>query len=112
MIGGGITGIDGLVGCMRNITIDGIYLPPSDWKEEMISHPDDIAIESCYVTDRCNPNPCEHGGVCKQVCPLVQCFRQEGANPLINENKHAKEVKQTHNHGLLKFFLAVSWSLV
>ena len=82
MIGGGITGIDGLVGCMRNITIDGIYLPPSDWKEEMISHPDDIAIESCYVTDRCNPNPCEHGGVCKQVCPLVQCFHQGGGQSL------------------------------
>ena len=73
MVGGGIYGTAGFIGCMRNITIDGIYLPPSDWKEEALSSVDDIAIESCYVTDRCNPNPCEHGGVCKQNADEFYC---------------------------------------
>ena len=73
MIGGGIYGAPGFIGCMRHITIDGNYKLPSDWKDEEISSRDDIVLESCHVTDRCTPNPCEHGGVCKQNSDEFYC---------------------------------------
>ena len=50
MIGGGIYGSAGFIGCMRHITIDGNYKLPSDWKDEEISSRDDIVLESCHVT--------------------------------------------------------------
>jgi len=73
MIGGGIYGSAGFIGCMRHITIDGNYKLPSDWKDEEISSRDDIVLESCHVTDRCTPNPCEHAGVCKQNSDEFYC---------------------------------------
>ena len=65
-IGGGLYGHTGFIGCMRRIVIDGQYKPPTSWKmgEEIMD--EDVIIDSCGMTDRCNPNPCEHGGVCKQ----------------------------------------------
>ena len=65
-IGGGLYGHAGFIGCMRRIVIDGQYKPPTSWKmgEEIMD--EDVIIDSCGMTDRCNPNPCEHGGVCKQ----------------------------------------------
>ena len=73
MIGGGIYGEAGFIGCMRHITIDGNYKLPSDWKDQEISSRDDIVLESCHVTDRCTPNPCEHAGVCKQNSDEFYC---------------------------------------
>ena len=58
---------------MRHITIDGNYKLPSDWKDQEISSRDDIVLESCHVTDRCTPNPCEHAGVCKQNSDEFYC---------------------------------------
>jgi hypothetical protein len=34
---------------------------------------DDLAFDSCLVTDRCSPNPCEHGGVCRQNSEEFYC---------------------------------------
>ena len=73
MIGGGIYGEDGFIGCMRHITIDGNYKLPSDWKETEYSSLDDIVLESCQALDRCTPNPCEHGGICKQNSEEFYC---------------------------------------
>jgi hypothetical protein len=58
---------------MRHITIDGNYKLPGDWKDEEYSSKDDIALESCLVVDRCTPNPCEHGGICKQTSEEFYC---------------------------------------
>ncbi|XP_040565302.1 neurexin-4 [Lepeophtheirus salmonis] len=66
IFGGGIYGEAGFIGCMKQITIDGNYRLPSAWKPEEYSSLEDIVLESCRVVDRCTPNPCEHGGVCKQ----------------------------------------------
>jgi hypothetical protein len=63
----------GFIGCMRHITIDGNYKLPGDWKDEEYSSKDDIALESCLVVDRCTPNPCEHGGICKQTSEEFYC---------------------------------------
>lgn len=73
MIGGGIYGQTGFIGCMRHITIDGNYKLPGDWKNEEVSSKDDLGLESCMVMDRCTPNPCEHGGVCKQNSEDFYC---------------------------------------
>ena len=37
---------------MRNITINGNYKVPSDWKDEEISDRKDVQLESCQVVDR------------------------------------------------------------
>jgi len=72
-IGGGLYATPGFVGCMRHITIDGQYKLPTDWKKDEISNRDDVIIESCQMHDRCNPNPCEHGGICKQSSEDFYC---------------------------------------
>ena len=71
--GGGLHGEPGYIGCMRNITINGNYKIPSDWKDEEISNRKDIQLESCQAVDRCSPNPCEHGGICKQNSQEFYC---------------------------------------
>lgn len=64
-IGGGKTK-DGFVGCMRSIAVDGNYRLPTDWKEEEYCCKNEILFNACRMNDRCNPNPCQHGGICKQ----------------------------------------------
>lgn len=73
MIGGGIYGHRGFVGCMKQITIDGDLRPPTDWTADEFSSRDDFAFDLCLVTDRCTPNPCEHGGLCKQSSQEFYC---------------------------------------
>lgn len=74
MIGGGIYGDPGFIGCMRKISIDGTYKLPTDWRAgEEISDVNDIIIDSCQMTDLCMPNPCEHGGICKQTSKDFEC---------------------------------------
>lgn len=64
-IGGGKTK-DGFVGCMRSITVDGNYKLPSDWKDDEYCCKGEIVFDACHMTDRCNPNPCQHEGTCRQ----------------------------------------------
>ncbi|XP_073984244.1 neurexin-4 isoform X1 [Rhodnius prolixus] len=65
-VAGGTEDIPGFVGCMRLISIDGNYKLPTDWKPEEYCCKGEIVFDSCQMTDRCNPNPCEHGGICSQ----------------------------------------------
>ena len=103
LIGGGVTGSPGFIGCMRQINVDGHYKSPLNWKDEEFCCKGEMVFDACQMVDRCNPNPCEHLGVCKQtseefycdcagtgyagaVCHMsanpVSCenFRQSGAN--------------------------------
>lgn len=65
-IGGG-KDKNGFIGCMRMISIDGNFRLPTDWKvDEDYCCKGEIIIDSCHMTDRCNPNPCNHAGVCQQ----------------------------------------------
>jgi len=58
---------------MKQITIAGDYKPPSDWNADEYSSLDEIAFDSCLTVDRCTPNPCEHGGACKQNSEEFYC---------------------------------------
>jgi contactin associated protein-like 2 len=64
-IGGG-KNREGFVGCMRLITIDGNYKLPNDWSPEEYCCKGEILMDACHMTDRCNPNPCKHNGICRQ----------------------------------------------
>lgn len=48
------------------ISIDGNYKLPTDWREDEYCCKDEIVFDACQMTDRCNPNPCQHDGICKQ----------------------------------------------
>ncbi|KAK7023363.1 putative band 4.1 ues' binding motif [Halocaridina rubra] len=63
LIGGGIYGSGGFLGCMRRISVVGFRQKP---KDEEISDLSGVVLAACQVMDRCNPNPCEHGSRCKQ----------------------------------------------
>ncbi|CAG7823734.1 unnamed protein product [Allacma fusca] len=73
--GGGLPETSGFIGCMRQIAIDGNYRLPGNWKkdEEMCCQDDPIILNACQMTDRCSPNPCEHGGICKQNSEEFEC---------------------------------------
>lgn len=57
---------DGFVGCMRQISVDGNFKLPHEWKEEDYCCKGEILMDACHMVDRCNPNPCKHSGVCRQ----------------------------------------------
>ncbi|XP_049770774.1 neurexin-4 isoform X2 [Schistocerca cancellata] len=65
-VAGGVTGTPGFVGCMRLISVDGNYKPPKDWTPDEYCCPGEVVHEGCQMIDRCNPNPCEHAGACRQ----------------------------------------------
>ncbi|BES95349.1 Hypothetical protein NTJ_08158 [Nesidiocoris tenuis] len=103
LIAGGITGArqKGFVGCMRMISIDGNYKVPTDWKTEEYCCKNDIVFDSCRMTDRCNPNPCEHGGVCTQTSTEFFCDCQwtgySGA--VCHTASHPLSCEAHKNHG-------------
>lgn len=61
------------IGCLRQISIDGNFQNPQDF--EKLSP--QILLDSCQMLDRCNPNPCEHNGKCKQNSKEFECVCDE-----------------------------------
>lgn len=57
---------DGFIGCMRQISVDGNFKLPHDWKDEDYCCKGQILMDACHMVDRCNPNPCKHSGECRQ----------------------------------------------
>ncbi|XP_053603353.1 neurexin-4 isoform X1 [Plodia interpunctella] len=72
-IAGGKPPVRGFIGCMRKIAVDGNYRLPTDWKKEDYCCQNDVVFDACHMIDRCNPNPCEHGGVCTQTAEEFSC---------------------------------------
>ncbi|CAH2105201.1 unnamed protein product [Euphydryas editha] len=72
-IAGGKAPPRGFVGCMRKIAVDGNYRLPSDWTKEEYCCPHELVFDACHMIDRCNPNPCEHGGTCSQSADEFSC---------------------------------------
>ncbi|XP_071445509.1 neurexin-4 isoform X1 [Hetaerina americana] len=73
LVGGGVYGNKGFVGCMGQITIDGNYKLPTDWKEEEYCCDNEVMFDACHMIDRCNPNPCKHEGICLQTSKEFFC---------------------------------------
>ncbi|XP_037077465.1 LOW QUALITY PROTEIN: neurexin-4-like [Pollicipes pollicipes] len=65
---GGLSGVDnpGYLGCMRSISAGGNNQSPLNLGPQNKVNERYIVIDGCQMDDRCNPNPCEHGGVCTQ----------------------------------------------
>ncbi|XP_050739952.1 neurexin-4-like isoform X2 [Eriocheir sinensis] len=63
LIAGGVRGSPGFLGCLRKISVVGFMQKP---KEDQMINPAGIVSAACQIMDRCNPNPCEHRGRCKQ----------------------------------------------
>ena len=61
-------GETGFLGCMQHINIQGEMIDdiPSSANHGVING-------SCSVQDRCDPNPCEHGGICSQDYETFEC---------------------------------------
>lgn len=63
----------GLIGCMRNIKINGMLIEPRYVirTERVIG---EVAIDDCRYVDPCTrPNTCEHGGICSVRDDRVIC---------------------------------------
>lgn len=73
LIGGGVPGEAGLIGCMRHIYVDGQFKSPLNWKDEEFCCKGEMVFDACQMVDRCNPNPCEHSGMCKQTSKEFYC---------------------------------------
>uniref|UniRef100_A0A6G1SLQ2 Neurexin-4 n=2 Tax=Aceria tosichella TaxID=561515 RepID=A0A6G1SLQ2_9ACAR len=65
----------GLIGCMRYVHIEGRYVSIGSLQPERMhrNQPNDIIVDACQMIDRCHPNPCEHGGLCKQNHQEFNC---------------------------------------
>ncbi|XP_071513058.1 neurexin-4 isoform X4 [Panulirus ornatus] len=63
LVGGGVFGSEGFLGCMRRISVVGFMQQP---KEEEIHGRKGVVLAACQIMDRCNPSPCEHRGHCYQ----------------------------------------------
>ncbi|XP_042898016.1 neurexin-4 isoform X2 [Parasteatoda tepidariorum] len=71
-IGGGVYGNRGFIGCMRYIHIEGHYIRVTSLPSHRYSA-EGVVFDACQMTDRCNPNPCEHGGICHQNSEEFKC---------------------------------------
>ncbi|XP_034938756.1 neurexin-4-like, partial [Chelonus insularis] len=75
-IGGGLLGSPrfvGFVGCMKQISIDGSYRLPANWKKNDMCCDNEILYDACQILDRCTPNPCKHNGICTQPADEFEC---------------------------------------
>jgi len=41
------------------------------WQEYCCKN--EIVFDACHMVDRCNPNPCKHGGICRQDASQFYC---------------------------------------
>lgn len=69
-VGGGVAQYRGFIGCMRWLYIEGnkvnLETVVAENNVRGSGNNNGITIKSCQMIDRCHPNPCEHGGTCKQ----------------------------------------------
>ena len=64
---------------MRSISIDGNYVQSSNLSSIYCRGcEDEIITGTCRMSDRCNPNPCEHNGICTQDSMRFQCHCSKG----------------------------------
>ncbi|XP_028171910.1 contactin-associated protein-like 5 isoform X3 [Ostrinia furnacalis] len=94
VIGSGLKSANlGLIGCMRNIKINGLLIEPRFVinTERVVG---EVAIDDCRYVDPCTrPNTCEHGGVCSVSMDRVICNCDNTG--YIGENCHFATFRKT-----------------
>jgi len=66
--GGGVYGKPGFIGCIRRLAVQNSFILLNSLRslKTFESNPKELLIEKCQMIDRCHPNPCEHGSICRQ----------------------------------------------
>ncbi|XP_041986307.1 contactin-associated protein-like 5 isoform X2 [Aricia agestis] len=94
VIGSGLKSANlGLIGCMRNIKINGLLIEPRYVinTERVVG---EVAIDDCRYVDPCTrPNTCEHGGICSIREDRVICNCENTG--YIGENCHFATFRKT-----------------
>ncbi|KAI5645545.1 laminin G domain-containing protein [Phthorimaea operculella] len=94
VIGSGLKSANlGLIGCMRNIKINGLLIEPRFVinTERVVG---EVAIDDCRYVDPCTrPNTCEHGGICSIKEDRVICNCENTG--YIGENCHFATFRKT-----------------
>lgn len=94
VIGSGLKSANlGLIGCMRNIKINGLQIEPRFVinTERVVG---EVAIDDCRYVDPCTrPNTCEHGGICSIREDRVICNCEHTG--YIGENCHFATFRKT-----------------
>ncbi|KAI0211781.1 Neurexin-4 [Lamellibrachia satsuma] len=69
-VGGGddAVGIPGFLGCMQNLEVNEEAVVGLTIAENK-----GVLNGTCVIQDRCDPNPCEHGGICSQNHETFVC---------------------------------------
>ncbi|XP_066589237.1 axotactin isoform X2 [Prorops nasuta] len=92
IIGSGKTNV-GLVGCMREITVNGERIEPRYVinTERVIG---EVALDNCQFVDPCKrPNTCEHGGKCSVKEDRITCDCTDTG--YIGKNCHFAQYRKT-----------------
>lgn len=65
LFGGGLEAEKpGFVGCIQDLRILSALIT---LKSKWVDFPEQEVVEAaCVMDDKCSPNPCQHGGICKQ----------------------------------------------
>ncbi|XP_049874531.1 axotactin isoform X2 [Pectinophora gossypiella] len=94
VIGSGLKSANlGLIGCMRNIKINGLLIEPRYVinTERVVG---EVAIDDCRYVDPCTrPNTCEHGGICSVREDRVICNCENTG--YIGQNCHFAKYRKT-----------------
>ncbi|KAL4713118.1 hypothetical protein ACJJTC_004504 [Scirpophaga incertulas] len=94
VIGSGLKSANlGLIGCMRNVKINGLLIEPRYVinTERVVG---EVAIDDCRYVDPCTrPNTCEHGGICSIREDRVICNCDNTG--YIGENCHFATFRKT-----------------
>ena len=75
LIGGGFDDNEfGFIGCLRHINLLGTQIQlDMDGVEQK-----EVYEDMCVIDDKCVPNPCQHGGLCKQNSTAFTCECENG----------------------------------
>ena len=70
-LGGGADNIlQGFEGCVYRVTVDGTFIDARLLDKKNIKG---AMINKCHAMNKCWPNPCQNGGLCKQYGADFQC---------------------------------------
>nr|CAD7256084.1 unnamed protein product [Timema shepardi] len=93
IIGSGSLANVGIVGCMRDMVINGVSLEPRAMvrTEHAVG---DVSLDNCQLVDPCTrPNACEHGGKCSVRDDRVVCDCK--GTGYLGKNCHFAEFRKT-----------------